>query len=162
MFILQCLFRFANCTNVYSIIQTLHIERTVYTTEYKFPGILRWFEVKDTDVVRMNGSCMCRHVTTHPLSLSPFLQSVMNPVQNGAELIQDNITQLKTIIHRVRGERQNTNPLTMKLNGTLDAAVNGGVSNFDVSEVADLVKLLLSDRNKICCLFAQMFVVLEY
>ena len=31
--------------------QTLHIECTVYTTEYKFPGILWWFEVVDTDVV---------------------------------------------------------------------------------------------------------------
>ena len=36
-------------------------------------------------------------------------------------------------MNRVRKDRQNTNPLTMKLNGTLDAAVNGGVSNFDVS-----------------------------
>lgn len=58
---------------------------------------------------------------------------VMNPIQNGAELIQDNINQLKTVISRVRNEKQNTNPLTMKLNGTLDAAVNGGVSLFDVS-----------------------------
>jgi hypothetical protein len=31
--------------------KTLHIERTVYTTEYQFPGILRWFTITDTDVV---------------------------------------------------------------------------------------------------------------
>ena len=52
-------------------------------------------------------------------------------MENGAELIQDNISQLKVIIARVRAHRQNTSPLTMKLNGTLDAAVNGGVSKFD-------------------------------
>lgn len=34
--------------------QTLHTECTVYTTAYKFPGILRWFEVIDTDVVSMH------------------------------------------------------------------------------------------------------------
>ena len=36
-------------------------------------------------------------------------------------------------MNRVKADRQNTNPLTMKLNGTLDAAVQGGVANFDVS-----------------------------
>ena len=64
-----------------------------------------------------------------------FLQTVLNPIENGAELIEDNVNQLRTLINRYRTERHNTNPLTMKLNGTLDAAVNGGVSNFDVSIV---------------------------
>ncbi len=63
----------------------------------------------------------------------PFFQSIINPVENGANLIEDNIAQLKLIMNKVRKDKQNTNPLTMKLNGTLDAAVNGGVSNFDVS-----------------------------
>ena len=35
-------------TNEY---KTLHVERIVYTTSHKFPSILRWFEVKSTDVV---------------------------------------------------------------------------------------------------------------
>uniref|UniRef100_A0A1X7SZB9 DOCKER domain-containing protein n=1 Tax=Amphimedon queenslandica TaxID=400682 RepID=A0A1X7SZB9_AMPQE len=46
--------------------KTLHIERTVYTTEYQFPGILRWFPVVDSEV------------------------TVLNPIENGAELIEDN------------------------------------------------------------------------
>lgn len=29
------------------------IERTIYTTAYKLPGILRWFEVKSVFMVRM-------------------------------------------------------------------------------------------------------------
>ena len=53
------------------------------------------------------------------------------------EMVIDNIQQLRTVISRIRGDsNHSTNPLTMKLNGTLDAAVNGGVSKFEVSAVA--------------------------
>lgn len=89
--------------------KTLHTECITYTTTYRFPGILRWFEVIDTDIV------------------------VKNPVENGMEMVLDNIQQLKTVISRIKGDSSHsTNPLTMKLNGTLDAAVNGGVSKFEV------------------------------
>ena len=40
--------------------QTLHTECTVYTTAHKFPGILRWFEVVDTEVVSERISFCCR------------------------------------------------------------------------------------------------------
>lgn len=33
--------------------QTLHTECITYTTAYRFPGILRWFEVVDTDIVSL-------------------------------------------------------------------------------------------------------------
>ena len=50
------------------------------------------------------------------------------------EMVMDNVQQLRTVISRIRGDSSHsTNPLTMKLNGTLDAAVNGGVSKFEVS-----------------------------
>ena len=59
-------------------------------------------------------------------------------MENGIELVMDNINQLKTLINRVSSNpTQSTSPLTMKLNGTLDAAVNGGLSKFEV-----LVKML--------------------
>ena len=49
------------------------------------------------------------------------------------EMVLENIQQLRTVISRIRGDSSHsTNPLTMKLNGTLDAAVNGGVSKFEV------------------------------
>lgn len=32
--------------------QTMWIERTSYVTAYRFPGILKWFEVKSVSVVR--------------------------------------------------------------------------------------------------------------
>lgn len=89
--------------------KTLHTECITYTTTYRFPGILKWFEVVDTDIM------------------------VKNPVENGMEMVLDNIQQLRTVINRIRGDSSHsTNPLTMKLNGTLDAAVNGGVSKFEV------------------------------
>ena len=48
-------------------------------------------------------------------------------------MVLDNVQQLRTLINRIRADsNQSTKPLTMKLNGTLDAAVNGGVSKFEV------------------------------
>lgn len=35
-----------------SLLQTMWIERTTYITAYQFPGILKWFEVKSTSMVR--------------------------------------------------------------------------------------------------------------
>lgn len=35
-----------------SALQTMWIERTTYITAYRFPGILKWFEVKSVSVVR--------------------------------------------------------------------------------------------------------------
>ena len=59
-----------------------------------------------------------------------------NPVENGLEMVMENVQQLRTLINRIRSDRTlSTNPLTMKLNGTLDAAVNGGVSKFEVGRV---------------------------
>ena len=61
------------------------------------------------------------------------VQKVLSPVENGIEMVLDNVQQLRTVINRIRADSaQSTKPLTMKLNGTLDAAVNGGVSKFEV------------------------------
>ena len=37
-------------TNEY---KSLHVDRIVYSTTHRFPNILRWFEVKSTDTVRV-------------------------------------------------------------------------------------------------------------
>lgn len=76
-----------------------------------------------------------------------------NPVENGIEMVLDNIQQLRTVINRIRADpAQSTNPLTMKLNGTLDAAVNGGVSKFEVWQSNLLNLLLLSIYYNRCFL----------
>lgn len=84
----------------------------------------------------------------------PYLfQVVKNPVENGIEMVLDNIQQLRTVINRIRADpAQSTNPLTMKLNGTLDAAVNGGVSKFEVWQSNLLNLLLLSIYYNRCFL----------
>lgn len=70
-------------------------------------------------------------------------QIVKNPVENGIEMVLDNVQQLRTVINRIRSDpSQSTNPLTMKLNGTLDAAVNGGVSKFDVCLCVSLLQII--------------------
>lgn len=43
--------------------QNMWIERTTYTTAYKLPGILRWFEVKSVSVVSMKGLCASKQVS---------------------------------------------------------------------------------------------------
>ena len=72
-----------------------------------------------------------------------MVQVVKNPVENGMEMVLDNIQQLRTVISRIRGDSSHsTNPLTMKLNGTLDAAVNGGVSKFEVRQCAHAIVIV--------------------
>ena len=36
------------------MLQTLYTECMLHTTAYRFPGILRWFEVIETDVVGLH------------------------------------------------------------------------------------------------------------
>ena len=76
-------------------------------------------------------------------------QTTLNPVQNGIEMVMDNVEQLKTVIQRIRNDStHSTNPLTMKLNGSLDAAVNGGVSMFEVPSLSpSLISLTIADLS---------------
>lgn len=60
-------------------------------------------------------------------------QTELNPVENAIDTVNDNHQTLLRLYKRVMSDRnQSTNPLTMKLNGTLDAAVNGGLRLYEV------------------------------
>ena len=62
-----------------------------------------------------------------------LLQTELNPVENAIDTVNDNLQTLQRLYNRVMKDRnQSTNPLTMKLNGTLDAAVNGGLRLYEV------------------------------
>jgi hypothetical protein len=88
---------------------SLFLECTTYTTAESFPGIMRWFEVVSTDVTELN------------------------PVENGIETVADNIEALQSLIKRFESDRSaSSNPLTMKLQGILDAAVAGGLKNYEI------------------------------
>lgn len=73
---------------------TLWLERTVMTTTYSLPGILRWFPVNTA--------------VTYEIS----------PLQNAIETMEEsNKTLRKLILAHHRDKTLNLNPLSLKLNG---------------------------------------------
>uniref|UniRef100_A0A8D3BLA3 Dedicator of cytokinesis 1 n=1 Tax=Scophthalmus maximus TaxID=52904 RepID=A0A8D3BLA3_SCOMX len=84
------------------------IERTKYTTAYKLPGILRWFEVKS--------------VSTEEIS----------PLENAIETMQLANEKISSIVQRhLTDPNLPINPLSMLLNGIVDPAVMGGFANYE-------------------------------
>ncbi|XP_001366244.3 dedicator of cytokinesis protein 4 isoform X1 [Monodelphis domestica] len=87
--------------------KSLWVERTSLILVQSLPGISRWFEVEKREVVEMS------------------------PLENAIEVLENKNQQLKTLISQCQTRQmQNINPLTMCLNGVIDAAVNGGVSRY--------------------------------
>uniref|UniRef100_A0A6I8PCA1 Dedicator of cytokinesis protein 4 n=1 Tax=Ornithorhynchus anatinus TaxID=9258 RepID=A0A6I8PCA1_ORNAN len=87
--------------------KSLWVERTSLILVQSLPGISRWFEVEKREVVEMS------------------------PLENAIEVLENKNQQLKTLISQCQTRQmQNINPLTMCLNGVVDAAVNGGVSRY--------------------------------
>uniref|UniRef100_A0A6I8SKC6 Dedicator of cytokinesis protein 4 n=1 Tax=Xenopus tropicalis TaxID=8364 RepID=A0A6I8SKC6_XENTR len=87
--------------------KSLWVERTALTLVQSLPGISRWFEVEKREVVEMS------------------------PLENAIEVLENKNQQLRTLISQCQARQmQNINPLTMCLNGVIDAAVNGGVSRY--------------------------------
>ncbi|XP_071494855.1 dedicator of cytokinesis protein 1-like [Diadema antillarum] len=83
--------------------KTMWIERTHFSTEYKLPGILRWFEVTDT-----------------------FTEE-LSPIQNAIENMEDVNRKLRAlIIQHEEDPNLPINPLSLQLNGVIDSAVMGG------------------------------------
>uniref|UniRef100_A0A665WM75 Dedicator of cytokinesis 1 n=1 Tax=Echeneis naucrates TaxID=173247 RepID=A0A665WM75_ECHNA len=84
------------------------IERTTYTTAYKLPGILRWFEVKS--------------VSTEEIS----------PLENAIETMQLTNEKISSMVQRhLTDPNLPINPLSMLLNGIVDPAVMGGFTNYE-------------------------------
>ncbi|XP_050922084.1 LOW QUALITY PROTEIN: dedicator of cytokinesis protein 1 [Lates calcarifer] len=84
------------------------IERTTYTTAYKLPGILRWFEVKS--------------VSTEEIS----------PLENAIETMQLTNEKISSMVQRhLADPNLPINPLSMLLNGIVDPAVMGGFTNYE-------------------------------
>uniref|UniRef100_A0AAQ4P8U1 Dedicator of cytokinesis 1 n=1 Tax=Gasterosteus aculeatus aculeatus TaxID=481459 RepID=A0AAQ4P8U1_GASAC len=84
------------------------IERTTYSTGYKLPGILRWFEVKS--------------VSTEEIS----------PLENAIETMQLTNEKISSMVQRhLNDPNLPINPLSMLLNGIVDPAVMGGFTNYE-------------------------------
>ncbi|KAM7370639.1 hypothetical protein PAMP_010168 [Pampus punctatissimus] len=84
------------------------IERTTYSTAYKLPGILRWFEVKS--------------VSTEEIS----------PLENAMETMQLANEKISSMVQKhLNDPNLPINPLSMLLNGIVDPAVMGGFANYE-------------------------------
>lgn len=76
------------------------------------------------------------------------LQVEMSPLENAIEVLENKNQQLKTLITQCQTRQmQNINPLTMCLNGVIDAAVNGGVSRYQEVRILGLAILQFSDND---------------
>ena len=64
---------------------------------------------------------------------SLLVQVELSPLENAIAFVKDGITALKSQIRRLKNdETTSSNQLTMKLQGILDAAVSGGLKNYEV------------------------------
>lgn len=87
--------------------KSLWIERTIFDIAKPLPGILRWFEVV--------------HKTSQELTPVEYACETMN---NCGKIIEKLIAQYKS------DPKRDLNPLTMRLQGTIDANVMGGISKY--------------------------------
>uniref|UniRef100_A0A803VDM5 Dedicator of cytokinesis 1 n=1 Tax=Ficedula albicollis TaxID=59894 RepID=A0A803VDM5_FICAL len=82
------------------------IERTIYVTAYKLPGILRWFEVKSVFMI--------------------------SPLENAIETMQLTNDKINNMVQQhLNDPNLPINPLSMLLNGIVDPAVMGGFANYE-------------------------------
>ncbi|TKS79108.1 Dedicator of cytokinesis protein 5 [Collichthys lucidus] len=87
---------------------TMWIERTTYITAYRFPGILKWFEVKSVSVEQIS------------------------PLANAVETMEMANEKLSNLVQQQACDRSlSINPLSMMLSGIVDPAVMGGFSNYE-------------------------------
>ncbi|XP_058841773.1 dedicator of cytokinesis protein 4-like isoform X6 [Acipenser ruthenus] len=123
--------------------KSLWVERTTLTLVQSLPGISRWFEVEKRELVEMS------------------------PLENAIEVIENKNLQLRALITQCQARQMyNINPLTMCLNGVIDAAVNGGLARYqEAFFVKDYIVNHPEDGEKIGRLRELMFEqaqILEY
>ncbi|XP_031426793.1 dedicator of cytokinesis protein 5 [Clupea harengus] len=87
---------------------TMWIERTTFITSYRFPGILKWFEVKSMSVEEIS------------------------PLANAVETMELANEKLSNLVQQQACDRTlSVHPLSMMLNGIVDPAVQGGFANYE-------------------------------
>ncbi|KAL1415726.1 hypothetical protein MTO96_006604 [Rhipicephalus appendiculatus] len=89
-------------------IGNIWLERTTLETAYMLPGILRWFAVIRVQTVEVS------------------------PLQNAIETMEATNTKIRDMVLQHRADPSLAlNPLSMLLGGIVDAAVNGGIGNYE-------------------------------
>ncbi|KAF7653372.1 hypothetical protein LDENG_00083840 [Lucifuga dentata] len=93
---------------------SMWIERTTFTTIYKLPGILRWFEA--TDMKHTN----------------------LSPLENAIETMESTNEKILTMINQYQADWSlPINPFSMLLNGIVDPAVMGGFAKYEKAFFTD-------------------------
>ena len=96
------------------------------------------------------GVCVCEF----PNAVLPRgVQVEVSPLENAIEVIENKNQQLRTLIAQCQSRQmQNINPLTMCLNGVIDAAVNGGLARYqEVGLTHPLVYIRVNVHNCVVC-----------
>ncbi|KAI9538886.1 Dedicator of cytokinesis protein 2 [Dissostichus eleginoides] len=106
---------------------SMWIERTTFTTVYKLPGILRWFEATDM-----------KHTT-------------LSPLENAIETMESTNEKILTMINQYQADwTLPINPLSMLLNGIVDPAVMGGFAKYEKAFFTeDFTQQHPEDRDKL-------------
>lgn len=87
--------------------QSLWIERTTLVTASHLPGILRWFEVIEKRTEELT------------------------PICHACESVQQMNKELRSLITQYTSDpRRSISPLSMRLQGVIEAAVNGGIAKY--------------------------------
>ena len=103
----------------------LWIERTILRTSYQFPGILRWFPVVQSQVMELS------------------------PLENAIETMQNTNRELKNVVQEhLSNSPIALQPLSMKLNGIIDAAVMGGIAMYEKAFFSDLFRQAHPDERE--------------
>ena len=96
-------------------IASLWIDQTILHTTEKFPGMLQWFPLsKEPEVIK----------------LCP-LDAQIKAMEEANDILRD------IVISHLNSPDLPLQPLTMKLNGIIDAAVAGGTANYDKAFLTD-------------------------
>ncbi|XP_065845155.1 dedicator of cytokinesis protein 1-like [Oscarella lobularis] len=88
-------------------IKTLWYSRTTFTTSHKLPGVMRWAEVTSLEKVEMN------------------------PLEVAIDQMTQSTQKLRETVKKYTGNSSlSVNPLSMMVNGMVEAAVMGGIKNY--------------------------------
>ncbi|XP_066913124.1 dedicator of cytokinesis protein 3-like [Clytia hemisphaerica] len=107
--------------------KTLWMERTVHWTKRTFPNILKWSRIDSTR------------------------KTELTPIENAMEMILTKNKELEAkVTEYSSGKETNINPLSMILNGIIDANVNGGIANYQTAFLSEEYMFLNpEDKDKI-------------
>ncbi|XP_076363419.1 dedicator of cytokinesis protein 3-like isoform X2 [Tachypleus tridentatus] len=120
--------------------KSLWIERTTLTIGSRLPGILRWFEVTDRQVEEIS------------------------PIAHACETVDHMNKELRRLIAQYTNDpKRSISPLSMRLQGVIEAAVNGGIAKFqeaffttsfatqnpEQTEYIDRLKILILEKVQI-------------